>query len=179
MRCPYVPSCFWVVMRFPCDFGLMRFHVFFAVTRFPFEISCFLLHIVFQYTYFWERLAGRDVNSCSSGSRVRSGFRLVGKRYVIWRVFAFFRLSTLFWISDLSSAFFSCALTLNVIGLFFFFATVFDSSSAFNGDLNQWDVAKVTTMVLSKSIRIMIWEGSLGGLGWWSEVCNLKSVRLL
>ena len=35
-----------------------------------------------------------------------------------------------------------------------FLATVF-SGSAFNGDLNQWDVAKVTTMDWSKSIRIV------------------------
>jgi surface protein len=32
--------------------------------------------------------------------------------------------------------------------------TVFNSASAFNGDLNQWDVAKVTTMKGGKSIRI-------------------------
>jgi hypothetical protein len=36
-----------------------------------------------------------------------------------------------------------------------FLATVFYQASAFNGALNQWDVAKVTTMLLSKSVRIM------------------------
>ena len=34
-------------------------------------------------------------------------------------------------------------------------ATVFYSASAFNGDLNQWDVAKVTNMHASKLIRIL------------------------
>ncbi len=36
----------------------------------------------------------------------------------------------------------------------FFLATVFQSASAFNGDLSQWDVATVFTMQQSKSIRI-------------------------
>ncbi len=36
-----------------------------------------------------------------------------------------------------------------------FLATVFQSANAFNGDLNQWDVAKVTTMADSKSIRMV------------------------
>ena len=35
-----------------------------------------------------------------------------------------------------------------------FLATVFDAASAFNGDLSQWNVAKVTTMLQSKSIQI-------------------------
>ncbi len=35
-----------------------------------------------------------------------------------------------------------------------FHVTVFQSASAFNGDLNQWDVATVTDMSYSKSIRI-------------------------
>ena len=48
----------------------------------------------------------------------------------------------------------SCALTVHVIGLLVF-ATVFSGASAFNGDLSQWDVAKVTTMKTSKSIRIV------------------------
>jgi surface protein len=34
-------------------------------------------------------------------------------------------------------------------------AIVFGYASAFNGDLNQWDVAKVTAMSYSKSIRIV------------------------
>ncbi len=34
-------------------------------------------------------------------------------------------------------------------------ATVFTYSIVFNGDLNQWDVAKVTNMDSSKSIRIV------------------------
>jgi hypothetical protein len=36
-----------------------------------------------------------------------------------------------------------------------FFATVFNSAFAFNGDLSLWDVAKVTTMDLSKSMCIV------------------------
>ena len=36
-----------------------------------------------------------------------------------------------------------------------FLATVFNKASAFNRDLNQWDVAKVTTMYASKSVRIL------------------------
>jgi surface protein len=35
-----------------------------------------------------------------------------------------------------------------------FVVTVFYGATAFNGDLNQWDVAKVITMEASKSIRI-------------------------
>jgi surface protein len=34
-------------------------------------------------------------------------------------------------------------------------ATVFSGCYEFNGDLNQWDVAEVTTMERSKSIRIL------------------------
>jgi hypothetical protein len=37
----------------------------------------------------------------------------------------------------------------------FFLATVFWSAYAFNRDLNQWDVATVTTMSYSKSTRIL------------------------
>jgi hypothetical protein len=44
--------------------------------RFPYEMSCFLL--VKSIHIFEERLAGRDVHSYSSGSRVGRGFRLVG-----------------------------------------------------------------------------------------------------
>ncbi len=36
-----------------------------------------------------------------------------------------------------------------------FLATVFRFASAFNGDLSQWDVATVTSMSRSKSIRIV------------------------
>jgi hypothetical protein len=37
----------------------------------------------------------------------------------------------------------------------YFLATVFASTSAFNGDLNKWKVTKVSTMDQSKSIRIV------------------------
>jgi hypothetical protein len=53
-----------------------------------------------------------------------------------------------------SAPFFPYALTVNVIGVLFL-ATVFRSASVFNGDLHQWDVAEVTTMFQSKSIRIL------------------------
>ncbi len=36
-----------------------------------------------------------------------------------------------------------------------FFGTVIDGASAFNGDLSQWNVAKVTSMYASKSILIV------------------------
>ena len=42
-----------------------------------------------------------------------------------------------------------------------FFATVFSSASAFNGDLSQWNVASVTNMYASKSISIL--EKDLAG----------------
>ena len=35
-------------------------------------------------------------------------------------------------------------------------ATVFESASAFNGDLNNWDVATVSDMSGSKSLRIVV-----------------------
>jgi hypothetical protein len=37
----------------------------------------------------------------------------------------------------------------------FFLATVFRSAAAFNGNLSRWDVATVTSMPSSKSIRIV------------------------
>ncbi len=43
---------------------------------------------------------------------------------------------------------------MNVIVLLFL-ATVFNYASAFNGDLNQWDVSNVTDMSASKSISIL------------------------
>jgi hypothetical protein len=36
-----------------------------------------------------------------------------------------------------------------------FIATVFSGASAFNGDLSQWNVAKVAQCGLSKSTRIL------------------------
>ncbi len=69
-----------------------------------------------------------------------------------------------------------------------FLATVFYQASAFNGDLNKWDVAKVATMSYSKSIRVfendltwrelmLLWlESSIGVFGrwWW---CDVKMVQ--
>ncbi len=42
-----------------------------------------------------------------------------------------------------------------------FLATVFDGATAFNGDLNKWDVGKVTSMSSSKSIYVCIFENDL------------------
>ncbi len=44
-----------------------------------------------------------------------------------------------------------------------FLATVFYQASAFNGDLNQWDVAKVTTMRSSKLMHILEKSGAWVG----------------
>ncbi len=66
--------------------------------------------------------------------------------------------------------------------------TVFQSAYAFNGELNQWDVSKVSGFSDSKSMRmvendltwcelLLLWsEGSLGGLGWWWW-CDVKMVE--
>jgi hypothetical protein len=76
-------------------------------------------------------------------------------------MFAFFGLSQCF--DQGSSAFFSCTLNVNVIRLLFFdcecntpsfLATVFQWVP-FNGDLNKWNVAKVTNMGGSTSLRIL------------------------
>ena len=56
--------------------------------------------------------------------------------------------------------FFPYELTVNVICLLFL-PTVFRDAYSFNGDLNQWDVAKVTTMSDSKSRSIL--EKDLAG----------------
>ncbi len=66
-------------------------------------------------------------------------------------------LSAFFKLSQGSSVFFSCALTVNVIECDWpsFLGTVFYLASAFNRDLDQWDVATVTSMFWSKSIRIL------------------------
>ncbi len=74
------------------------------------------------------------------------------------RMFAFIGLFGYF--DRISSAFLSCAFDCecnrpSVV------ATVFDLAEAFNGDLNKWDVAKVTKMDRSKSIRVV--ESDLRG----------------
>ena len=63
------------------------------------------------------------------------------------------------------SPFFSCALCVNVIGLLFLAAVFYKASQlwVFNepsaastcGDISMWDVAKVTDMSQSKSIRML------------------------
>ncbi len=71
-----------------------------------------------------------------------------------------------------------------------FLATVFYEASAFNGELNNWNVANVTKMYRSKSIHtyiendlawrelMLLWlKGSVGGLcwRWW---CDVKMVEI-
>ena len=57
---------------------------------------------------------------------------------------------------------------------------MFDGASAFNRDLNQWDVAKVTTMYASKSTSIL--ESDLigvfsRGIGVGGDDCAVKMVE--
>ena len=81
------------------------------------------------------------------------GLGVGGVMYVIWRMFAFFGVFEYF---DQGSSFRLLFLRVDCeCNRPFFLATVFYSASAFNGDINQWDVAKVTTMYQSKSIRIL------------------------
>ncbi len=69
------------------------------------------------------------------------------------------------------------------------FATAFYRAYAFNGNLNQWDVAKVTCMIESKSICIVEndwtwrelmllvdWRVPSGGRSWWWW-CDVKVVK--
>ncbi len=113
--------------------------------------------------------------------KVHSGVRVVGVMYVyILKNVCLFWAVWVFW-----SRFF-CLLFLRVDCEcnWPFHATAFKSASAFNGDLNQWDVGEVATMLASKSIRMLendltwrelmlLWlKGSVGGLGlfWWCDV---------
>ena len=104
--------------------------------------------------YVWGRRNVTWTWSCD-WRRLTRGFGLVNRvLYVVWRRcwfrwavrafwsgFSFFRL--LFLRVDCECNRPSCL------------ATVFYYASAFNGDLNQWDVAKVTSMFESKSLCIV------------------------
>jgi surface protein len=68
-------------------------------------------------------------------------------------MFSFFGLSQYFDMG--SSAFYFCHSILNAIGHFLWKHAGFLKASAFNGDLNKWNVANVTIMQGSKSIRIV------------------------
>jgi hypothetical protein len=105
--------------------------------RFPFESSCFLLHNL--------RMRVRAFWAYTRFMRFPCAFSCFG-------LFGYF--------DQVSSAFLSCAFDCecnrpSVV------ATVFDEASSFNGDLNYWDVATVTDMSFSKSIRIV--ESDLTG----------------
>ena len=84
-------------------------------------------------------------------------------------MFGFFELLQYF--DQGSCAFFSCTLTVNVIDCECnrpsVLATVFVQAWTFNGDLNTWDVAKVTDMSNSKSIRICV-----------TSMHDMKSIRI-
>ncbi len=80
------------------------------------------------------------------------GVLVGGVMYVIWRMFAFFGLSQYFLTGFFRLLFLHVDCDCNRP---FFIATVFWNASAFNGVLNQWNVAKVTDMSYSKSIRIV------------------------
>ncbi len=110
--------------------------MFFAVVRFPYEISCFST---------WSPHA----IVIPGGSL---GVWVGGVMYVIWRMFAFFGLSQYFDQGSSRLLFLRVGCECNRPS---FLATVFNEGSVFNGDLNQWDVAKVTTMQASKLIRIV------------------------
>ncbi len=148
----------------------------------------FWLHQVDTYVWGWRNIPW----TCSCDWRIFTQEVWVGGVMdEISRTFAFFGLSQYF--DQGSPVFFSCMLTVNVIGLFFL-ATVFDSASAFNRNLTQWDVAKVTYMRSSKSIRILendltwrelilLWLNSYycdwrvqSGSGWWWW-CDVKMVE--
>ncbi len=124
--------------------------------------SCYqhALHEVDAYVWGWRnatRTCSCDSRRCTRGL---GWWRDV--MYVICRMFAFFELWQCF--DQGSSAFFACLLTGNRLS---FLATVFNGAFAFNGDLSDWNVAKVTTMRISKSIRI--WENVLT----WRELMLL------
>ena len=79
--------------------------------------------------------------------------RVGGVMYVVRRMLSFVGLSQSF---DQGSSFRLLFLRVDCeCNRLSFLATVFANASAFNGDLNQWDVAKVTTMQESKSIRML------------------------
>ncbi len=106
---------------------------------------------------------------------------------VIWRrMFCLLWADTVFWSGFFRLLFLRVGCKCNRLS---FFAIVFEWESAFNGGLNRWDVAKVTTMSYSKPIRVIVendltwrelmlfWlEGSVGGLGWWWW-CDVKMVE--
>ena len=99
-----------------------------------------------------------------------------GMMNVIWIMFAFFWL-----LSILIHVVFRLSIVArwleNVIYLLFL-ATVFSGAggpSAFNGDLNKWDVAKVTSMSQSKSIRTS--ENDLTCDMTWTHVSVIGGLR--
>ena len=81
------------------------------------------------------------------------GVWVVGVMYVVCRMIAFFGLSQYV---DQGSSFRLLFLHLDCeCNRSSLRATVFVGASVFNGDLNQWDVAKVTNMYASKSTHIV------------------------
>ncbi len=113
----------------------------------------------YVHTYIWERLHVKWTCCCNWMDW--------------WRMFCLLGAVTVFW-----SEFFRPLFFLRVDCEWnqpSFLAIVFNGAIAFNGDLNQWDVAKVTTMAASKSIRIveddftwhelmLLWLGGIVGV---------------
>ncbi len=109
--------------------------------------------------------------TCSCDSRACSLEGLGWWRNVVWRIAAFFGLSLY---SDQGPSFRLLFLRIDSeCNRPYFLATVFSSASAFNGDLSQWNVAKVTTMAYSKSILIL--ENDVTWGWWWW--CAVKMVE--
>ncbi len=104
---------------------------------FPFEISCCWVH-TFRITFPW-------------GSWVWYGMVWWGdvcnlkNVCLLWAV-------TVFWSGSFGLLFLRVDCECNRPS---FLAKVFNQASAFNSDLSSWDVAQVTTMSNSKSIRIL------------------------
>ncbi len=130
-----------------------------------------------------------DVTSSEHALVIQGGslgrFGLVEWLYLIWRMFCILWAVTVFWSEFFRLLFLRVDCECNRHS---FLATVIYGASAFNGDLNQWDVANVASMLYSKSIRILendltwhelmlLWlEGSVGGLSWWWW-CDIKMVE--
>jgi hypothetical protein len=112
---------------------------------------------------------------------VDSGFGLVEWCiHVIWRMFAFFGLSQ--YSDQGSSAFYSCALTVNVIGRHFlhqcFTRLPSSTETSISGTSRELPICNLVSKYengLTWREFMLLWlEGSVGGLGWWW--CDVKMV---
>ncbi len=130
-----------VVVGFSWEFGLVVMmwckdgrEVVLMNAGFPFEISCCWVH-TFRVAFpseSWGMVWCSDVCNLENVC-------------LLWAV-------TVFWSGSLGLLFLRVDCECNRPS---FLAKVFSQASAFNSDLSTWDVAKVTTMSNSKSIRIL------------------------